>query len=185
MIVAPNNHDGSLLITGETDFERRWLEMHYGNVNGAIEFRENHKDVIVRPLAIIKAECPHCGIVVKIKPDENGYYHGHCPWGGHEVTKQEELRLKILDKSYPIINDDGSTTESSAFTDTELQAFLDDAGGNLTGAAGRALKALCEDRERLITWSRVDMEVDYDRLQRDLMEISHRYLVQASSGGGS
>jgi len=36
-------------------------------------------------MAIIKAKCPDCGIVVKIKPNENGYYFGRCPYCGHEI----------------------------------------------------------------------------------------------------
>ncbi len=50
----------------------------------------------------------------------------------------------------------------AAFTDKELQKFLDNSNGNLALASAATLEALIADRARLITWSRGDMKIDYD-----------------------
>jgi hypothetical protein len=72
----------------------------------------------------------------------------------------------------------------AAFSDSELQAFLDGAGGNLALAAGEALTSLISDRARLVTWSRGDTRIDYDRLRRDITNVAERYLSQGRSEVG-
>ncbi len=71
--------------------------------------------------------------------------------------------------------------EFAAFSDADLQAFLDHAGGNLALAAGEALTSLIADRNRLVTWSRGDARIDYDRLRRDLSEVARRFYNQGAS----
>jgi hypothetical protein len=73
----------------------------------------------------------------------------------------------------------------AAFTDPELQSFLDRAGGNLAMAAGEALSTLASDRSRLVTWARGDMRIDYDQLRRDLNVLAIRFLEQGGSESGA
>jgi hypothetical protein len=73
----------------------------------------------------------------------------------------------------------------AAFTDSELQQYLDNAGGNLALAAGEALLSLASDRSRLITWARSDMRLDFDQLRRDITNVAERYLSQGRSESGS
>ena len=83
--------------------------------------------------------------------------------------------------------DGGATVASydfAAFSDAELQIYMDSAGGNLTLAAGEALTALVSDRARLVTWSRGDTRIDYDRLRRDIADVAARYLSQGRSEVG-
>jgi len=76
--------------------------------------------------------------------------------------------------------------EFAAFTDEDLTAFLESAGGNLALAAGEALTSLVADRSRLVTWSRGDAKIDYDRLRRDLSDVARRFYARgASESGGS
>lgn len=73
----------------------------------------------------------------------------------------------------------------AAFTNFELQQYLDNAGGNLALAAGEALLSLVADRSRLITWARNDMRLDFDQLRRDITSVAERYLSQGRSESGS
>ena len=73
----------------------------------------------------------------------------------------------------------------AAFTDSELQTFLDGSGGNVALAAGEALKTLIADRSRLVTWSRGSTKVDYDQLRSDLMEVADRFVAQGRSEAGA
>jgi len=73
----------------------------------------------------------------------------------------------------------------AAFADSDLQAFLDASGGNLALAAGEALTTLIADRARLVTWSRGDMRLDFDRLRRDLAEVARRFVSQGASEAGA
>jgi hypothetical protein len=72
----------------------------------------------------------------------------------------------------------------AAFTDSELQAFLDSAGGNVALAAGEALTTLIADRSRLVTWSKGDARMDFDRLRRDLADVARRFISQGASEVG-
>jgi len=72
----------------------------------------------------------------------------------------------------------------AAFSDSELQAFLDSSGGNLALAAGEALTSLISDRSRLVTWSRSDVRIDYDKLREDLAIVARRYLSQGRTEAG-
>jgi hypothetical protein len=72
----------------------------------------------------------------------------------------------------------------AAFSDSELQVYLDGAGGNLALAAGEALTSLVSDRARLVTWARGDMRIDYDRLRQDISDVAARYLSQGRSEVG-
>jgi hypothetical protein len=73
----------------------------------------------------------------------------------------------------------------AAFSDNELQAFINNAGGNLALAAGDALTSLVTDRSRLVTWSRGDMRIDFDRLRQDIAEVARRYTNQGRSESGA
>jgi hypothetical protein len=73
----------------------------------------------------------------------------------------------------------------AAFTDSELQSFLDRSGGNLSIAAGEALSTLVSDRSRLLSWARGDMRIDYDQLRRDLIVLAIRFLEQGGSESGA
>jgi hypothetical protein len=75
--------------------------------------------------------------------------------------------------------------EFAAFSDDELQEFLDKAGGNLALAAGEALTSLMADRNRMITWSRGDAKLDYDRLRQDLADVARRFYSRGASESGS
>lgn len=66
----------------------------------------------------------------------------------------------------------------AAFTDDELQKFINDADGNIATAAGKALEVLIADRERLVTWSRSSTKIDYDQLRIDLNDVAKRFLMQ-------
>ena len=55
---------------------------------------------------------------------------------------------------------------------------------NLALAAGEALTALVSDRARLVTWSRGDMRIDYDRLRKDIADVAAHYLSQGRSEVG-
>jgi hypothetical protein len=85
--------------------------------------------------------------------------------------------------------DDGDPVVASydfaAFTDSELQQYLDNAGGNLALAACETLLSLVADRDRLITWARGDMRLDFDQLRRDITNVAERYLSQGRSEAGS
>ncbi len=72
----------------------------------------------------------------------------------------------------------------AAFTDAELQMFMDGAGANVALSAGEALNALIVDRTRLVTWSRGSTKVDYDQLRSDLMDVAKRFIAQGSSEVG-
>ena len=86
----------------------------------------------------------------------------------------DDLRLKVLDRA-----DEAGVT---AFTDDELQAFLDDSNNNIALAAGKALTALVADRALLKVWSRDDTKnVDQDRLRRDVAEVARRFYAQGVS----
>ncbi len=74
--------------------------------------------------------------------------------------------------------------EFATFSDTDLQAFLDGASGNLALAAGEILTSLLADSGRLITWSRGDMKIDYDRLRQDIADVARRFLSQGASESG-
>ncbi len=84
--------------------------------------------------------------------------------------------------------DDGdsivSDYEFAAFSDDDLQSFLSSAGGNLALAAGEALTSLIADRGRMVTWSRGDAKLDYDRLRRDLADVARRFYSQGASESG-
>lgn len=69
----------------------------------------------------------------------------------------------------------------ATFSDEELQVFLDQAEGNLAGAAGSALETLIADQGKLITWSRGDLKTDFDRLRSDIKDVANRYHAQAAS----
>ena len=71
--------------------------------------------------------------------------------------------------------------EVATFSDSDLEAFLDSSGSNLSLAAGLALTSLVADRSRLVTWSRGDMKIDYDRLRKDLSEVARRFYAQGAS----
>jgi len=79
--------------------------------------------------------------------------------------------------SDPIIAD----YEFAAFSDDELQEFLNRAGGNLALASGEALTSLIADRNRMITWSRGDAKIDYDRLRQDLADVARRFYSRGAS----
>jgi len=74
--------------------------------------------------------------------------------------------------------------EFAAFTDGELQTILDSSGGNLSLAAGQALTSLIADRSRLVTWTRGDSRVDYDRLRRDISDVARRFYSQGACESG-
>ncbi|HDS30321.1 MAG TPA: hypothetical protein ENN67_04670 [Firmicutes bacterium] len=71
--------------------------------------------------------------------------------------------------------------EFVAFTDSELQHFLDSSGGNLSLAAGEAIHALVADRTKLVTWSRGSTKIDYNQLRADLIEMAKRFINQGRS----
>ena len=71
--------------------------------------------------------------------------------------------------------------EFATYSDADLQSFLDGAGGNLALAAGEALTSLIADQGRLVTWSRGDMKIDYDRLRRDISDVARRFYAQGAS----
>jgi hypothetical protein len=74
--------------------------------------------------------------------------------------------------------------EFAAFSDADLQSFIDSAGGNLSLAAGEALTSLIADRGRLVSWSRGDAKIDYDRLRRDLADVARRFYDRGASESG-
>jgi hypothetical protein len=84
--------------------------------------------------------------------------------------------------------DDGDPVVASydfaAFSDDELQQYLENAGGNLALAAGEALTSLIADRSRLVTWTRGDMRLDFDRLRQDISKVIDRYMSQGRSEAG-
>jgi len=71
--------------------------------------------------------------------------------------------------------------EFATFSDIDLENFLENSGGNLSLAAGQALTSLVADRSRLVTWSRGDMKIDYDRLRKDLHDVARRFYAQGAS----
>lgn len=73
----------------------------------------------------------------------------------------------------------------TAFSDSDLQEFLDESGGNLAMAAGNALMSLLADRNRMVSWSRSEGRIDYDRLRKDISETASRFLKQGMSESGS
>ena len=87
--------------------------------------------------------------------------------------------------TFSVAPSDGDAITASydfaAFTDSELGAFLAGAGGNLALAAGEALISLVADRSRMVTWSRGDAKLDYDRLRRDISDVAVRFLNQGRS----
>jgi len=72
----------------------------------------------------------------------------------------------------------------AAFSDPELQAYLDQAAGNLALAAGEALLTLISDQSRLVTWARGDMRIDYEKLRSDIKDVATRYVNQGRSEVG-
>jgi len=74
--------------------------------------------------------------------------------------------------------------EFATFGDSELEAFLSSSGNNLSLAAGQVLTSLVADRSRLVTWSRGDMKIDYDRLRKDISEVARRFYAQGASESG-
>lgn len=74
--------------------------------------------------------------------------------------------------------------EFATFSDSELEEFLITAGNNLSLAAGQILTSLVADRSRLVTWSRGDMKIDYDRLRKDISEVARRFYAQGASESG-
>ncbi|MCK4721067.1 DUF2460 domain-containing protein [bacterium] len=72
----------------------------------------------------------------------------------------------------------------AAFSDSDLQEFLDAAGGNLALAAGDALTSLLADRNRLVTWSKGDAKIDYDKLRKDIAEVAVKFHNQGVSEAG-
>ena len=77
-----------------------------------------------------------------------------------------------------------SDYEFATYSDDELGQFLTSSGDNLALAAGSALTSLVADRSRLVTWSRGDMKIDYDRLRKDLSEVARRFYAQGASESG-
>lgn len=69
----------------------------------------------------------------------------------------------------------------AAFSDEELEMLVSRASGNLALAASEALNALLSDRNRLITWTRNDTRLDFDRLRDSLKELSEKYASQGRS----
>lgn len=72
----------------------------------------------------------------------------------------------------------------AAFTDDELQGFLDISGGNLSLAAADALTSLLISPSRLVSWGRDDTRIDYAQVRKDLMEIIRKFTSQGSSETG-
>jgi hypothetical protein len=100
-------------------------------------------------------------------------YELDCPTGKLTFTEAPSDGLSI-----------SASYEFVTFTDSELQAFLDGAGGNLALAAGEALTTLIADRTRLVTWSRGSTKVDYDQLRADLVDVAKRFTDQGHSEAG-
>jgi hypothetical protein len=72
----------------------------------------------------------------------------------------------------------------AAFTDAELQSFLDSNGGNINLAAGAALSALVSSRTRMVSWSKGDTKIDYDKLRNDLMANAKKFTDRGMSETG-
>ena len=72
----------------------------------------------------------------------------------------------------------------AAFTDEELQAILDSNGGNINLAAGEALTTLLSSRTKLVSWSKGDTKIDYDRVRSDLKQIADKFIAQGRSESG-
>ena len=110
--------------------------------------------------------------------------------GGAEKTEGVDYTLdyatgKLTFESAP--SDGAAVTadyEFAAFSDEDLERFLEASGGNLALAAGEALTSLIADRNRLVTWSRGDAKMDYDRLRQDLSEVARRFYSQGASESG-
>ncbi len=123
----------------------------------------------------------------------------HCPvMSGTAVIYVENVAQTVGDDytldcqtgklTFTAAPDDGDSIraeyEFAAFTDEDLTEFLDSAGGNLALAAGEALTSLVADRSRLVTWSRGDAKIDYDRLRRDLADVARRFYARGASESG-
>lgn len=110
--------------------------------------------------------------------------------GGVEQVEGEDFELDCstgrLTFAEPPADGDAvvASYDFAAFSDAELQQFLDSANGNMALAAGEALRTLVSDRARLVSWSRGDMKVDYDRLRKDLTDIAERYIREGRSETG-
>lgn len=80
------------------------------------------------------------------------------------------LRLKILDKG------------TCAFSDEELQAFLDNSKGNMMLAAAAALDALAVDEVKLDRWIGLTAH-DANRLQakEDILSVAKNYRRDAEA----
>jgi hypothetical protein len=107
--------------------------------------------------------------------------------GGEELSDGEDYTLDLASGKLAFTDapEDGAAIEAdyefAAYSDSDLQSFLDKAGGSLPLAAGEALMSLISDRNRLVTWSRDDMRVDYDQLRRDIAETARRFYSQGAS----
>jgi len=110
--------------------------------------------------------------------------------GGQEKTEGADYTLdyangKLQFTSSPVEGDAiTSDYEFAAFSDEDLERFLTSAGGNLSLAAGEALTSLITDRGRLVTWSRGDARIDYDRLRRDIADVARRFYSRGASESG-
>jgi len=110
--------------------------------------------------------------------------------GGVELTEGDDYTLeyatgKLVFAEAPSEGDSIAADYGfAAFSDEDLQGFLDGAGGNLALAAGEALTSLIADRNRMITWSRGDAKIDYDRLRSDLGDVARRFYGQGASESG-
>jgi len=111
--------------------------------------------------------------------------------GGTAMVEGEDFELDYSTGKLTFVTapDEGDAVVASydfaAFSDSELQQYMNSAGGNLALAAGEALMSLVADRSRLVTWTRGDMRLDFDRLRQDISKVAERYLSQGRSEAGS
>ena len=110
---------------------------------------------------------------------------------GAEVTEGVDFTIDCMTGviTFDTAPDDGDAIvadyEFTAYSDDDLQEFLDEAGGNLALAAGNALTSLLADRNRLITWSKGEGRIDYDRLRKDISDTAKRFINQGMSESGA
>jgi hypothetical protein len=110
---------------------------------------------------------------------------------GDELTEDEDYTLDYATGviEFTTAPDDGDSIAAdysfAAFSDDNLQGFLDEARGNLALAAGNALMSLLADRNRMVSWSKGEGKIDYNQLRKDISDTAKRYLRQGMSESGA
>ncbi|MCX6646200.1 MAG: DUF2460 domain-containing protein [bacterium] len=110
---------------------------------------------------------------------------------GEELTEDEDYSLDYETGviTFETAPDEGDSIAAdysfAAFSDDDLQGFLDEAGGNLALAAGNALMSLLADRTRMVSWSKGEGKIDYGQLRKDISDTAKRFLRQGMSESGA